>query len=279
MADNKKYYYLKLKENFFDSDNMIILESMSDGYLYSNILLKLYLKGLKDNGRLMLNDVIPYNAQMLAKITRHQVGTVEKALDIFKQLGLIEVLDSGAIYMLNIQNYVGRSSTEGDRKRQARARIEAEKLAISDNSRQMSDKRPPEIEIEKEIEKEIEINTVCSESETAPSLSGIKISLNDKTFYDVPLDKIALWKETYPAVDIEYELRKMVAWCDSNPTKRKTKRGVERFINSWLAREQDRGGVRNNRQQATENAESDSYAVYHEMYKKLGPISPDDPFQ
>lgn len=41
MADSKKYYYLKLKENFFESDSMVLLENMNDGYLYSNILLKL----------------------------------------------------------------------------------------------------------------------------------------------------------------------------------------------------------------------------------------------
>ena len=44
MADNRKYYYLKLKENFFDSDSIVLLEDMKDGILYSNILLKLYLK-------------------------------------------------------------------------------------------------------------------------------------------------------------------------------------------------------------------------------------------
>ena len=47
MADNRKYYYLKLKENFFDSDSIVLLEDMKDGILYSNILLKLYLKSLK----------------------------------------------------------------------------------------------------------------------------------------------------------------------------------------------------------------------------------------
>ena len=61
MSDNKKYYYLKLKDNFFDSDEMIILESMQDGYIYSNILLKLYLRSLKNDGKLMLNDKIPFN--------------------------------------------------------------------------------------------------------------------------------------------------------------------------------------------------------------------------
>ena len=54
MSDNKKYYYLKLKDDFFDSDSLIVLESMQDGYLYSNILLKLYLRSLKNKGRLNL---------------------------------------------------------------------------------------------------------------------------------------------------------------------------------------------------------------------------------
>lgn len=72
MADNKKYYYLKLKENFFDSDSMVLLESMQDGILYSNILMKMYLKSLRNDGYLVLNNAIPYNAQMIATVTRHQ---------------------------------------------------------------------------------------------------------------------------------------------------------------------------------------------------------------
>lgn len=154
--DNRKYYYLKLKENFFESDSMVLLENMKDGYIYSNILLKLYLRSLKDDGRLMLNGTIPYNSQMLASVTRHQVGTLEKALDIFKELGLIEILDSGAIYMMDIQNFIGESSSEADRKRSYRSRIEKEKMS-GQMSRQISDKNPPEKEIELEIEKEIEI--------------------------------------------------------------------------------------------------------------------------
>ena len=56
MADNRKYYYLKLKENFFDSDSIVLLEDMKDGILYSNILLKLYLKSLKNGGKLQETD-------------------------------------------------------------------------------------------------------------------------------------------------------------------------------------------------------------------------------
>ena len=110
MADNRKYYYLKLKENFFDSDSIVLLEDMKDGILYSNILLKLYLKSLKNGGKLQLDEHIPYTAQMIATLTRHQIGTVERALEIFRQLGLVEQLDSGAFYMTDIELMIGQSS-------------------------------------------------------------------------------------------------------------------------------------------------------------------------
>ena len=102
MSDNRKYYYLKLKESYFDDDAIVLLESMQDGMLYSNILLKLYLKSLKYGGTLQLDENIPYTAQMIATITRQQVGTVERALQIFMKLGLVEPLDNGALYMSNI---------------------------------------------------------------------------------------------------------------------------------------------------------------------------------
>lgn len=156
MSDNKKYYYLKLKDDFFDTDEMIVLESMQDGWKYSNILLKLYLRSLKNEGKLMFNNTIPFNSQMLASVTRHSVGDVEKAVKIFRELGLIEVLDNGAIYITEIQNFIGRSSTEADRKREYRNKIEAEKLQLLDDG-QMSDKCPDKTPPEKEIELEIEL--------------------------------------------------------------------------------------------------------------------------
>ena len=152
---------MKLKDSFFDTDSMIVLESMPDGYKYSNILLKLYLRSLKGDGKLMFNERIPFNSTILSQVTRHSVGDVEKAIKVFKELDLIEILDNGAIYMLDIQNFIGESSTEGDRKRLYRKKIEQEKqslLGMGQMSGQMSDNRPPEIEIEieKEIEKDID---------------------------------------------------------------------------------------------------------------------------
>ena len=174
MSDNKKYYYLKLRDNFFDNDDIAILESMPDGILYSNILLKLYLRSLKNNGKLMFNDRIPYNAQMLSTITRQPIAVVEKAVGIFKEMGLIEVLDNGAIYMLDIQNFIGSSNTEADRKREYRRKIALEKgqKLLGHLSGQMSDEQAPEIEIENRDIEEIEnrdIEEIDSAKDKSPA--------------------------------------------------------------------------------------------------------------
>ena len=85
---------------------------------------------------------------------------------------------------------------------------------------------------------------VCSEPEKSdsPPASGIQLPLNDKTFYDVPVDKISMWEKTYPAVNVRQELQKMIAWLDANPERKKTRRGIAAFINRWLSKEQDNGG-------------------------------------
>ena len=203
MSDNKKYYYLRLKDNFFDSDELKILESMKDGYLYSNILLKLYLRSLKNDGKLVVNDRIPYNAEMLASVTGHQVGTVKQALSMFKELGLIEILENGAIYMLDIQNFIGKGSTEADRQRLYDRRISEErkqkKLIQSRNLEEICKKSTPEIEIEleKEIKIEKEIDSSAKSTTTKrkrfekPTLSEINQyciernnNVNAEQFYD-----------------------------------------------------------------------------------------------
>lgn len=53
---------------------------------------------------------------------------------------------------------------------------------------------------------------------------------------------IIQWQKTYQAVDVYQELAKMESWLDANPTRRKTKSGIKRFINLWLTKAQDKGG-------------------------------------
>ena len=193
MSDNRKYYYLKLKENYFDDDSIVLLESMQDGVLYSNILLKLYLKSLKNGGRLQLDEDIPYTAQMIATITRQQIGTVERALQIFLKLGLVELLDSGAYYMSNIELLIGQSSTEAERKRAARLQNKA-LCAPRTKGGHLSDIRPPEIEIE--LEKEIEIERELKKGQPARTYGRYQnVFLSDGELADLQADFPTVWSQ------------------------------------------------------------------------------------
>lgn len=254
MADNKKYYYLKLKEGFFDSDDMKLLQAMKDGYVYSDILLKLYLQSLRQEGRLMYRGIVPYTPDMIATITNHQVGTVEKAMRIFEQMGFIEILDNGAIYMLDIQNFIGQSSSEADRKRSYRKSIEAEKLRLFENNSgtndrtnigQMSDKTPPKIRdksIENRDKKNINTFARSSGGQTSEPEADVEaLILNDGSEWRPTEALFAEYVRLYPNVDVKQQFNVMRSWCLSNPKKRKTKRGITRFVNSWLTREQDKG--------------------------------------
>ncbi len=66
--------------------------------------------------------------------------------------------------------------------------------------------------------------------------------LNTKEDWQPEEADIIAWQKTYPAIDVHQELMAMESWCDANPAKRKTKQGIKRFINAWLARAQDKGG-------------------------------------
>lgn len=59
-------------------------------------------------------------------------------------------------------------------------------------------------------------------------------------FYPIPQIQIDHWKELFPAVDILQSLRKMISWLESNPSNKKTVKGMPRFISNWLSKDQDR---------------------------------------
>jgi len=92
------------------------------------------------------------------------------------------------------------------------------------------------------VEKSKEEYILCAEPQAADAPPVISLPLNDGTFFDVSENDRAKWSQLYPNVDVLQQLRNMAGWCDANPTKRKTRGGVKRFITAWLAREQDKGG-------------------------------------
>ena len=82
----------------------------------------------------------------------------------------------------------------------------------------------------------------CAEPETDSTPPVITLPLNDGSEYPVSQEQCQEWAGLYPAVDVMQQLRGMRGWLLSNPERRKTKRGIGKFINNWLAKEQNRGG-------------------------------------
>ena len=111
------------------------------------------------------------------------------------------------------------------------------------------DQPAPDLATQYSIGKDSIDNVYCTELESSSSMpeekAAIALTLNDKSEYPIFDKDIAAWKELYPNVDILQELRKMKGWLNSNPTRRKTKKGILKFVNAWLAKEQDKGGYRN----------------------------------
>ena len=148
MADNEKYYYIKLKDSYFEQDNIKVLESMKNGHIYSLIIIKLYLKASKTDGQLMMTQRIPYdpnNVNILANVIGHDVDHVKEAIRLGVELDLMRVIEGREIWMTEIQNMIGQSSTEADRIRSYRKKLDAKALPESKDV-QMYDKCTPEIE-------------------------------------------------------------------------------------------------------------------------------------
>ena len=92
----------------------------------------------------------------------------------------------------------------------------------------------------KEERKENSIEFSSGELETPTEVFIFKIPLNDKTEFGITQKDYDKWQDTFPAVDVLAQLKRMALWCDDNPKNRKTSRGVRKFISSWLSKEQDR---------------------------------------
>lgn len=85
------------------------------------------------------------------------------------------------------------------------------------------------------------VRDYCAEPQATHAPPAVELPLNDGDIYPVTQEQVAEWGSLYPAVDVMQQLRAMKGWLNANPAKRKTRRGILRFVNAWLSREQDRG--------------------------------------
>lgn len=116
----KKYYWLKLKDDFFKRHDVKIIESMDNGKEYILFYLKLLVESISHEGRLRFSDTIPYSEKMLATITDTNIDIVRTALQVFRELNLVEMLDDKTLYMSEVTRMIGSESASAERMRRSR---------------------------------------------------------------------------------------------------------------------------------------------------------------
>ena len=150
----KKYFWLKLKRDFFKRHDIRIIEEMPNGKEYILFYLKLLLESIDHEGTLRFSDTIPYNEQMLSVITNTNVDIVRSAMKIFSNLNMVEILADETIYMAEVEKLIGSETKWAEKKRIQRER---------DNVPLLSSKCPTEIDIELQKEKDIRDNNIIAD--------------------------------------------------------------------------------------------------------------------
>ena len=149
----KKFYWLKLKRDFFKRHDIRIIEEMPNGKDYVLFYLKLLLESVDHEGSLRFSDTIPYNEQMLSVVTNTNIDIVRSAMKLFTELNLMEVLDDATIYMAEVNHMIGSESWSAERVRRFRSK---QQQALQCNTDVTSCNE--EIEEEEEINKDIDID-------------------------------------------------------------------------------------------------------------------------
>jgi predicted phage replisome organizer len=196
MAENKKYYWLKLKRDFFKRHDIRIVESMPNGKDYILFYLKLLLESIDHEGTLRFSETIPYNEQMLSVVTNTNIDTVRSAMKLFIDLNMMTVFDDQTIYMTEVDKLIGSETEWAKKKREQRLK--------KDNVPRLSSKCPTEIEkdkekykdTDKEVEVEEDLATATTTEEDQLKLVGGSLGkgvvyLSDRQLGDL-LDRLGL---------------------------------------------------------------------------------------
>ena len=164
--ESQKYYWLKLKRDFFKRHDIKLIESMPNGERLVLFYLKLLAESVDHNGALRFSDKIPYTPEMLAAVLDTDLDVVKAALDLFLNLEMIEISDDKTIFMREICGMIG-SAADNDNARRQREFRERQKSSVTKSNASVTDNvtnnneiknkiksKNIELEKEKDIEKE-----------------------------------------------------------------------------------------------------------------------------
>lgn len=259
----KRYYWLKLPEDFFRQKPIKKLRRIAGGDTYTIIYLKMLLVSLKNEGKLFFDGVEENFTEEIALELDEEEENVKVTVQFLVAQGLLQLIDESEYELTECSRMVGSESASAERMRRLRDKKTSQcDIGVTQQLHLSDVEKEKEIEIDKDKEIEnkyicpevnsgqpqpkVEIEPSCSKAElkveTEPAQADvfIKLPLINGDDYLVTKEYVKELKELYPAVDVEQALRNMRGWLDSNPRNKKTPRGIKRFITSWISREQDK---------------------------------------
>ena len=113
----KTKYWLKLEKNFLQSKYIKIIKNMPNGHEYILFYLALMLESVDCVGHLRFTDLVAYNEQMLSALTDVNIDVVRSAMKIFKELGMVTILEDGTIFMPDVPKLTGKECDSAERVR------------------------------------------------------------------------------------------------------------------------------------------------------------------
>lgn len=241
----KRYYWLKLPDDFFRQKPIKKLRRIAGGDTYTIIYLKMLLVSLKNEGKLFFDGVEENFTEEIALELDEEEENVKVTVQFLMAQGLLQLIDESEYELTECSRMVGSESASAERMRRLRDKKTSQcDIGVTQQLHLSDVEKEKEKEIE--IDKDKEIEPSCSKAElkveTEPAQADvfIKLPLINGDDYLVTKEYVKELKELYPAVDVEQALRNMRGWLDSNPRNKKTPRGIKRFITSWISREQDK---------------------------------------
>ena len=159
---SKKYFWLKLSKEFFNSKQVMVLQSMDNGAEYIILWLKLLLATIQDAqvdddmGCLKFDEDIPYSPELMSKVFGCTVETARSAVQAYVKLKMVSMESDGTMWARDVEKLVGSESDSAERTRQYRKRI-AERNGVSQCDKPVTiGDNNKEKEIDKEIDKDKE---------------------------------------------------------------------------------------------------------------------------
>ena len=133
--ESKKFYWLKLKRDFFKRHDIFIIEGMEGGMEISHFYIKLMLESVDHDGELRFNETIPYTPEMLSSITRMSLDSVKRSIEVLESFGLLEQTEDGTYILPKVTSMID-SASDTDVARRARRYREKQKAECDELSQQ-----------------------------------------------------------------------------------------------------------------------------------------------